>query len=182
MIQSKLSSEAYYGGFGIATLACLACDSTPLRINDTLGANRSGTGRGHRFVSVPRFVRRHSRGENRRTIAALHAETPSDAIVARTDTKPLPNAVGTLRTPQTPCEDVSWRPLGRMGRSTWASAAESAILAPGGARSPSQFISLKGWQTPMKYYVRVFGWLFLGMGTVLSVLSILDMSGLSNPA
>ena len=30
----------------------------------------------------------------------------------------------------------------------------------------------------MKYYVRVFGWLFLGMGTVLSVLSLLDLSGL----
>ncbi len=30
----------------------------------------------------------------------------------------------------------------------------------------------------MKYYVRVFGWLFLGMGSVLSVLTLLDMSGL----
>ncbi len=30
----------------------------------------------------------------------------------------------------------------------------------------------------MKYYVRVFGWMFLGMGTVLSFLSLLDLSGL----
>ncbi len=30
----------------------------------------------------------------------------------------------------------------------------------------------------MKYYVRVFGWLFLGMGSVLSVVSLLDLSGL----
>ena len=30
----------------------------------------------------------------------------------------------------------------------------------------------------MKYNVRCFGWLFLGMGTVLSILSLLDLSGL----
>ncbi len=30
----------------------------------------------------------------------------------------------------------------------------------------------------MKYYMRVFGWLFLGMGGVLTVLSLLDLSGL----